>query len=375
MQKYLASLLFFIVGLFILTLAVVFAQSPELLLGDLMQSREEIIINNPQDGDLFLSGKHIEVNGSVDGDVVVVGESITLNGPISGSVVLVGKNIQLTSVIERNAYILGRNVTITPESIIKHRLYTGGQDVAINGTVESRTYVQALAHVVLGGSFNDTLFLYTQKYDFKETAHVSGDAVILSQQKLDNPEQYITGTVHYEEVPQETHRILGWLILPRFTIIDFLVTLFSLLVLGLVIITLWPQVILKNYQTLRKTAGKTFFKGFLGYLVIPLLMILLFISIIGTSLAFLLGLILIVTSIMSSALFSIFFGCWLYEAWIIKKSLAPAEITSLKKSLFIGVPVFVILSFIPGINILMHIIAFGIGAGSFFTIVRSTMEV
>ena len=237
---------------------------------DLIVSGASIEINSPVQS-LIAAGGTIEINAPVEGDVIVAGGTVTLNDDIGGKAVIAGGTIRINGNISRNLLAYGGDVAISPSSVIGRDAYIGG------GTITN------------GG-------------------HVTG-TLQASGQHVENPGFAGVSRIEIEE--EGSMDLLAFLVALLFVL--------GMLILGLVLLHLWPGRFRAVAGTIRKRPILSLALGICGLIGGVLVIVLLMITVVGVPVAVLLLLLLIAGLLLSTLFVSLDLGdlicSWLHLEW------------------------------------------------------------
>lgn len=383
MQFFKRTRAFILLGLLICILlggfagSIAFAEGRiSLPFGEIFAARENVIVHEEHAGDVFAYGDSIEIRANVDGDVVLIGEKVQIDAEISGSAIILAQEIIVNGAVQRNAYLAGTAININENAAVSKRLYIAGQDVNVAGNMANRSYIRAL-DAQLNAQFNDSVYIYASDYALNELAAVNGDLTIFSENHVDVAAERVEGEVTYENLPTQSDEVYSWFLFPVFKPILFVSTLFTWFALGYVLIYLWPNTLRKKSDEIQKHIPKAFLFGVLWYIVVPLFMLVLFISIIGIPISIILGLVLIIGLILSKVLFSIFLGNWILQLPQVQQHMNKSknEENSMVGILGVGVFTYTLLTYIPFISFITHVCSIVIGTALFINCIRTSFNI
>jgi cytoskeletal protein CcmA (bactofilin family) len=258
----------------------------------------------------------VDVNAPITKDLLAAGGTIIIQENIGGDVRVGGARV----IIEPT--FIGGNVAIVAQSVeIKP-----GANIA--GTVKIRAQV-----VVMDGD-------------------ILGDADIAAQEFTQNGT--IAGTLTYHEVEINKPGSGGISLFFR------LIGLFGMLVLGLVLVSLWPKIIRTTVAQSIKNPSKDFLWGLGTLILTPIVVVLLMLTIIGIPL----GLILVagyaIALYISKIMVGIILGTYIFGA---VQGRDKANKSSLLAAMVIGILVLWLIGGIPVIGWIVSVIALVWGLG------------
>jgi len=288
--------LFLLASILILTPLFVFAASSddlviasdEIVNGNLIKSAESLKIEGVVNGDVIFTGSDLEITGTIAGDVFALTNTAVITGNIQGSVrILAGGSIELSGKVDRNVNVLSKNINIDEMAEINWDLVAVGATVENRGTVGGNLSVTG-SEIVLTNKIgkNADLYLGTSgKATISATVQIAGDLTYRSSN--DNQIDIVEGA---EIFGQTNHNVIS-LFKPRKETIDSLyflgklISIFGLIVVGLVLITLVPQIVTQISTEMNKSPGRSMLWGVAFLILTPLIAFVLLITVIGIPLA------------------------------------------------------------------------------------------
>jgi hypothetical protein len=142
----------------LLLLMAVFLSGHPFLQATTITGEQTVLINTPLTEDLYVGANTLEVNATVDGDVVaaarycfvrdtiredaiIMGQEITLNAPVMDDARLMGGNITIRAAVFGDLFVGGGTITIDRDVVIHGNLYVAGGTVQMNGRVLGETKI------------------------------------------------------------------------------------------------------------------------------------------------------------------------------------------------------------------------------------------
>lgn len=291
-------------------------------------------------GDLFGAFQNVKISRTMFGDVALAAQDVLLDGPINGDVRIVARKVVLNSDI--NGEVLVFSDAVRVEKPIAKSLTVFSRDVIINGNVSKRVKINAET-VVVNSTLESDAVIHSAKLVFAKNGIVKGN--LNYSGKADNLAA-VKGIVkkserRYEQVFMDM--IAG-------SVLSYL----SFLILGILILLLAPRPVEKGTNLFQEKYFTAFIIGMLSLFVVPVILLLIFITVIGIPVA-LFGLALFILMIMVAKIFFILF---LGEQFFARQSVY------LKFALSLAI--YVLLMLIPGIGLLITLFATATGLGVIF---------
>jgi len=258
--------------------------------GNYINAAETINLEGSINGDVIVAGNAITINGPVAGDVIAVGRTVIIKGPIGGSVRVLADFLEIDNTVEHNVWFLAKSLNMPDSAQVGWDVNGSAGTLNIKGKVNGGITVNG-NEIIIGNAVGKNVDV---------TLNSNGNLILLPQAK-------IAGNLNYEantdsqltkqngaEVIGQTSRQVGkdlstdWRSWATYAF-SLLVSFFSLLVVGLVLITLVPKIVLNIKAEMMSRPWPNILRG-IGYaIVVPILAVVLMFTIIG----FPLGLILI----------------------------------------------------------------------------------
>ncbi|MDP2736396.1 MAG: polymer-forming cytoskeletal protein [bacterium] len=339
----------------------VYVSKDEVIEGNLYAAGTTLTIDGKVTGDVFCAGQSININGEVEGDVFCAGQSININGKIGGSLRVAGNSITLNGQVARNAVTIGASIVTADSSSVGWDLLILGNIFELRGNIGRDLYGSA-TKVNLAGQVGKNIDLnFGAKNNNDKSLIISSTAKIDGEVKYKSdkdaaidPGAVIKGEVIHNfptAVAKKSHLAdLGWWW-------GKLISIFSALVIGLVLISFWREKIIKITDLMLAKVGPSLGWGILTLLLIPLIVIILLITIIGMPLAFISLALWLIAIYVSKILVGILVGRSLINNYWPKKK------DSLILAMIIGIIVAHLIFALPFIGWIIALLAIFWGLG------------
>jgi hypothetical protein len=243
---------------------------------DLYVSGDNVNISGIVDGDAFIGGSDVKVDGTVTGDLYIFGNLVKVTGNVYGNIISGGNDVVIEGTVGQNLFIGASKADISAN--IAKDLMVGSWMTNLSGTVGDDVRIgssNVTSDAIVGGDF--ILGSETNNVDEKD---VAGELVIQAPKDI-NVQEPTRGIKPIVEGFSLTMTIVGFL---------------GMLIVGALMIYLAP---VKTLQFERKINGSwnDFIKSFgIGLLVlfgVPLPLLVLMFTFVGTPLALLISGVLI----------------------------------------------------------------------------------
>ena len=337
----------------------------------------EIAPDEVIEDDLIAFAGNVDVKGTVLGDVYVFAQSVTITGDVSGSVFAGGANVTIDAQGVQTIWAFGGSVKVTGD-ISNNLMLFGGSLVVGENTIVGKDITAYGGQCTVGGNTKGTIrgsmgsFTMTgnsslvkikaDKATLKSGAQIAGDFILASENEpVIEQGATVVGEMIIKKPEAVEARAFFAALAPAlaffFTVIKIIMFIAKIIV-GILLIAFFKRYVQRIMDTLLTKTWKSLGWGFLGVIVIPVVVVILFVILIGYPL----GIFGVYIYTILWYLSSIFVGLVIGEK-VIKLFRKEGEI-SLYLSFIIGILILLVIGFIPILNIIVRIftVLFGFGA-------------
>jgi cytoskeletal protein CcmA (bactofilin family) len=250
-----------------------------------------ININGSISGDLLAAGGNVMLSGEVLGDIAAAGGTLNIIGKVEGDARLVGGNINISNSVGGDLIIAGGQISVMPGSIVGKDVDVAGGAVYINGIVSGNLRIAAREIKIGSNAIIKGTFDYYSEYPvtLEQGAVVQGAT-----------------TFHKVNVPTKTPVSKGSIF--GLISITWLIKSIMIFVAALVMLYFFKNQVKAIVEKSVLGFWKEALRGFIILIVLPIAVILSFISVIGSFLGFIAapfyGALLIASSVISVLLFA-----------------------------------------------------------------------
>ncbi|WP_276299762.1 bactofilin family protein [Halorussus lipolyticus] len=314
---------------------VVLAAVPAPAAAEVTRTGGTVVVEEDEtiDDDLTAFAGTVIVRGTVDGDLTAFAGDVFVEGRVTGDMTALGGNVRIAGEVTGDVDAVGGNVVVSEDALVGGQLEGAAGNVVVEGEVQQGVRVGAGTitlgpNAVVGGDF-----VYDGDLNRAEGAQVAGEIRQESDIGLDLG---FTGPL----VPNW----VGW-------VYGFLVNL----VLGAVVLLVFPR--FSGGIADRATADplKSGGVGLLLFVGIPVLMVILFVSLVGIPLGLILALVYALVLWLGYVYGAFAVGTWL---------LGMADTGGRWLALFIGLLLAAIVGFVPILGGLVQFLVLLLGLGA-----------
>ncbi|MFH1661682.1 MAG: polymer-forming cytoskeletal protein [Candidatus Falkowbacteria bacterium] len=333
--------------------------------GNLFSAGATITVDGIVTGDVICAGQTVNINGTVDGDVICAAETININGTVNGNARVAGSSISINGKISRNVMGFGSSIYLDKNASVGWDLFTAGASGEFRGKI-GRNLHGFLANAVISGKVGQDvqLKLNNQKPDksgltISEDAQINGNVIYSDKIKASIAESASIAGITKHDIPKIKSAKKGF----NFAAVWMwakIYSIFSALVIGLVLVSLWKKDIEKITDNMLKKPGSIIGWGAVVMILTPIIAILLLITLIGMPLAIIIMGLWMIALCISKLLVGILVGRKILEKiWKNQKK-------NLLLAMVFGIIVSYIIFSIPIIGWLLGLVAMWWGLGAIF---------
>jgi len=301
---------------------------------DLVVFGGEVTVSGQISGDVFLGGGNVVFKGDVLGDLRVIGGTIKIEGTVGGDVLIIGGQVDIenTAEIRQDIFVVGGKVNIQDDFATELTIISA--NVRINSAISGETEVT------------------TQNLWFGPNSNISGDFSYYAPQKFSaETGAVITGNVRFNEI--NLIRDTGFVkkALVSFMSFWFLLRFITTLIVAFILVYIFKIFSQETTNLALNSFGKSLLAGILILIFVPIVIMILFISLVALPIGFLLLISLIFVVIISPAISGIFLGTWA-KKYIYNDNTGTVDF----KAATLGVIALTLLQFVPIIGGLIILI-------------------
>ncbi|MFN0070247.1 MAG: hypothetical protein ACKVVP_01995 [Chloroflexota bacterium] len=250
--------------------------------------------NETIDGDLYIAGSQVTIEGRVNGDLVVVGGTVRITGPVQGSVNAAAGEVSISGPVGGSARLAGGSVTINSNisgdvlagsgtlttargSTIGRDLVIGASLAEVNGAIQGQL-TGGGETVTLNGSIGRDVALDVNQLAIGAGARIGGDVRYQSANEASiAPAAQISGQRLRTDPPAQEVQQPS----PANWVPGFLLSWLMPLVLGGILILLFPTASTRLANQLTGNPWGSLIMGLLVLAITPFVVLLLLITVLG----------------------------------------------------------------------------------------------
>lgn len=319
-------------------------QKSEVVNENYFATGDNVQISGTINGDVYTAGGNVTVDGTVNGDLLVAGGAVNINGKVAGDIRGAGGQVNLSGEVGKNVTLVGGQITINSEAKLPGSITVAGGTIDVKAPVAGSIEV-AGGNLMVSNKVGENLNFAGGNLQIGPTANISGNVTYYSEQRaLISESATITGETKQYMPAKEVKDFssAGQNAGPVFFRMWMIVSFFSALVVGLLIVRFLPVFTQKTVDSIKNKFLANLGSGFIFVVVVPIAVVVLFITLLGIPLGFILLTVYFLMLYFIKIFTAVFVGQFLTRRASSKKSLY--------LDVFVGLVIYYLLSLIPFIG-------------------------
>ena len=297
-----------------------------------------ITVNNATQGDLTAAGGLITLTGTVEQEAIIAGGTLNVSGSIGGTARIVGGNITVSGPIGGDLVIAGGNVNITGNAKVAGDLLAAGGNVIVDVPVNGIVRIAGGSITINSKITGDVYVMTSKELVFGPQADVSGVVHHTgTKQAVVQPGANVRN-IQYTPVQHPRARVQLAGLLTAALFVKFLALLVAAFILAGCMKKSLPRLVEQTFKQPWNNLGI----GLLSVVVTPAAIIILFATVVGFLMAFMLGAAFALALMLVSVFAAIALG-YLILRWCA----VPIERAKPWQAILIGSVVWSVLKLIP----------------------------
>jgi len=276
-------------------------------------------------GDFMSAAGSIMITGEVEEDINATGGSIDIWGNVGDDVRLAGGKVLIAADIDGDLVMAGGLVQVRPNVTVGGDVVAAGGMAILLGNFRDDVNVSG-GNVALGGSVRgDAIVNYGKSLTIAEGTTISGNLEYYGPKEIEIPNdavidgevifhQVLPSTIATPKITPDAVAIAGEIV-ASIMLFVWLMMLIGMAILALLIVIFWSKKSTILVRDAMHNFGWSLLRGILVFVFVPLVLLVLFISVIGIIPAVYLGLAYMVFYIEAMIFAGIIFGSMIFK-WI-----------------------------------------------------------
>ncbi|MFW5879645.1 MAG: hypothetical protein ACOCUV_02350 [bacterium] len=325
-------------------------------------------ISSEVNSELTIIGGETFVSSKVTGDVFVAGGEIEFSGQVEVDLRIIGGDVRITGDVFGDILIIGGNVYVDEQATLLNDVMLVGGDIDFQSDSNKRLKVVA-GKVFVDGMISGNSEITTQSLVIGSNSDISGNFSYYSPKKFDQQNgANITAEINYNKI--NTIRDTGII---KNTIVNFLnfwllLKFITTLVLAFILVHVFKVFSVRVNNILSSSFFKSILVGLLTTFLLPIIILIFFISLVGLPIGLLLGLIFTILILIAPAVSGVFIGSWIRK--IFNKT---NEYAVDFHSAALGVILYTILQFVPVVGGFIRFVVLIAAFGAMIRFIRKSL--
>jgi hypothetical protein len=297
-----------------------------------------VTVNGNTSGDLTAAGGLVTVSGDVEKDLLLAGGTLNLSGTIGDNAKIAGGNIFITGPVKGDLAIAGGNINLSGKSSVDGDLLAAGGSITIDAPIKGNVKI-AGGNVVINGKIDGSLDVKSGSLSFGSGADVAGVINYSGKNKAKVNLGAKVGNINFTEWQPRAPMKKA---MAGFLTFAFLIKILAWLAAAWLLMHFKKSWVMKVLDSVQSKPWSNLGWGLVCLIVIPLAIILLFITLIGFYTALIVGAVFGVLLLVAHIFAALIAG------FLIIKLFNKAKIDiPMWQPIVIGVPVYMVVSLIP----------------------------
>ncbi len=324
--------------------------------GDYFAIGPHVEISGTVNGDVYAAGGEVLVDGTVNGDVIVGGGHVTISGTVAQDARVAGGQVTIGGKIGRNLTVAGGDLQVTDSAQVHDNLLAGGGNVLLAGRIGKDARVGG-GNVTVSNAIERDLTVAAGEVRLTSKATVGGILRYWNETAPSIDEgATVRGGVIHRPLPESFKAERFREGFSGVWIVAKVVSFASTLLLGLLLIWVYPVFCRAAAVTIQERPGLSLMVGLLTVIGTPLMILICLVTVVGIPIGLILGVLSIVTLYIGRIFVMVWAGGWVLKRLSDSPSLGWAFVT--------GLVLYAFLSLLPVVGKLVTLLTMLIGVGA-----------
>lgn len=237
---------------------------------------------NEVKGDIYAFAQDININNIVGGDVISCGQNIKIiSDKILGNIRVAGQSLNIDVKDTKNITVAGQEINIGKNTNC-NAVYAAGQDINFKG-ITNDLYL-AGENIVVDGDVKGEVNIDGENVIISENANISGTVNIKSTNEPIISSNIDKSNINYNKVVNENSFKEN----NTFNIATIFMSIVTAVIIGLLLFVIFRGYFYEIEKNINNSIGKNILVGLGTFIIVPIVSILLFITVIGIPIGFIL---------------------------------------------------------------------------------------
>lgn len=237
-------------------------------------------------GDVYIAGTQILIDGVIEGDLICLCGSLQITGEIQGSLRGLCGQTLISGKIGKNTTLASAAFTSTPFSQFGSNVFLACSTADVSGFF-LRDFFAGSNNIRFSGQTMQNAHLYSGTIRLNSNAEVKGFLEYSSSNPIDIQKGAVVGSIIEKKGANRLYSksmIFNNIMLGS-KIAATLMNLFFTIMIGIILIKVWPNVFVRSLNNLKNHLAKSMIQGIVFLIAMPLIGLVLLITILGIPIA------------------------------------------------------------------------------------------
>lgn len=266
---------------------VIFLEEGEVFQGDYFSSGSTVEISGRIKGDAYIAAGQAIIDGIIEGDLLLLCGSADISGKVLGNIRALAGQVTFSGSVGKNLTALAGNVYLSPNCEVKGNSVITAANADLQGQIDHALKLSAF-NARFAGKVDDDIMAYVGEIRVTSKGFIGKDFIYRSHDPawIDD-KATILGKIEYR--PSIIHDLveIPWLqgIIMGSKIITLGMNFLFSIVLGYILIKLFPQKLSKTLDLLSTKPLYCFTTGIVIVVLLPILCLVLLLTVLGAPFA------------------------------------------------------------------------------------------
>lgn len=259
-----------------------------------LNAGDTVEISGTVNGDVLIAGGQLLIDGTINGDLLAAGGTINVSGDVSENIRVAGGQVTISGNVGRNLNVVGGSVEVTDSADIAGGVLIAAGNINLYAPVAGDVLV-GVGNLTLANNVGGNVEAYVGTMRVSSNTQVAGDVTYYSEENasIDKGAQ-ISGKITKKLPPSELVETKDKDV-EGFNYFAKTVSFLAALIVGLILIKLFPNFMKGASDLLTKTWLKSTGVGLLILIFVPIITLIMLITIVGIPLALIIGFLYLIT--------------------------------------------------------------------------------
>lgn len=259
---------------------------------------ESVVLTEDLSGDVYVFAQNVIVEGHIDGDLLVAGGQVTVIGNVADNIRAAGANVDIRGGVGGNVTVASGTFTLDRQAQIAESLVAAAGNLDVYGQIGGTTWLRGSV-VTFGGQVAQDVTISAEKATIQDTTAIGGNLTTKTTEPVSVPsEAQIGGTQTLEKTQTDEMAKSKLDDVLKVGLVGVVIFFFMSLVTGGILMAVFPTWAQRSADTILTRPWASFGWGLSYFILTPVAVLLLLVTIIGLPLGIVLLLLYILSLIL-----------------------------------------------------------------------------